>query len=59
LEGAPWKVNAYTNFSGNPNLPRYKIKAYEAYLKLFEFEKAPLTKDNHYYPTEEWENKFK
>ena len=59
LEGAPWKVNAYTSFSGNPNLPEHKIKAYEAYLKLSEFEKAPLTKDNHYYPTEEWENKFK
>ena len=58
LEGAPWKVGVHFYYFGE-TIPRYKVNAYRAYLKLSASEKAPLTKDNHYYPTEEWENKFK
>lgn len=59
LKGAPWKVGGEIFCTGNYNLPTYKIKAYKAYLKLFDSEKVPLTKDGHYCPTDEWENKFK
>ena len=60
LEGAPREVDgAVFCFPGNFNLPRHKIIAYKAYLKLSNSEKNPLTKDGHYYPTEEWENMFK
>jgi hypothetical protein len=59
LKGAPMEVSGNFDCSDNDDLPEYKIKAYEAYLKLSDVEKASLTKDNHYYPTEEWENKFK
>jgi hypothetical protein len=59
LEGAPWKVGGEFECTDNPNLPEYKIKAYKAYLGLSDSEKAPLTKDGHYYPVKEWENLFK
>jgi hypothetical protein len=59
LKGAPEKVRSVCSFTDNPDLPQYKIDAYKVYLKLSDSEKAPLTKDNHYYPTEEWENKFR
>jgi hypothetical protein len=59
LEGAPMEIGGIFSYSGNPNLTEYKIKAYKAYLKLSDSEKITLTKDNHYYPTEDWENKFK
>jgi hypothetical protein len=59
LEGAPKEVGGNFYCSENNNLPKYKVDAYRAYLRLSDSQKAPLTKDNHYYPTEEWENKFK
>jgi hypothetical protein len=60
LEGAPMEVGGKVFcIKGNYELPRYKVDAYKAYLKLPKSKKTPLIKDNHYYPTEEWENKFK
>jgi hypothetical protein len=59
LEGAPKEISGSFSCSGNEDLPEYKVDAYRTYLELSDSEKAPLTKDNHYYPTEEWENKFK
>ena len=59
LEEAPWKVGRNFYCDNNPGIPQYKIDAYKAYLKLSDSEKVSLTKNNHYYPTEEWENKFK
>jgi hypothetical protein len=59
LEGAPKEIGGFFYCSKNNDLPEYKVDAYRAYLNLSNSEKAPLTKDNHYYPTEEWENKFK
>ena len=59
LEGAPMEIGVRFYYLGNDDLPRYKVDAYKAYLNLSYSEKAPLTKDNHYYPTDEWENMFK
>jgi hypothetical protein len=60
LEGAPIEIGGYVFcIKGNYELPRYKVDAYKAFLKLPKSKKTPLIKDNHYYPTEEWENKFK
>ena len=58
LEGAPKKIGGSFNCDDNPDLPKYKIDAYKAYLKLPDAEKAPLTKNGHYFPTKEWEQKF-
>jgi hypothetical protein len=59
LEGAPWQIDGLFDCRGNFKLPKYKIDAYNAYLDLFDSEKIPLTKNWHYFPTEEWEQKFR
>jgi hypothetical protein len=59
LKGAPEKIDGEFFCIGNTDLSGYKIAAYKAYLRLSYKEKVLLTKDNHYYPTEEWESMFK
>ena len=53
------EIDGIFSYSGNPDLPEYKIKAYIAFLKLPDSEKELLTKDGHYFPTKEWEDQFK